>query len=51
MNGADLEHITREKHMAILAPSLSYVDVLHANLNEAEAISDTRGDVSAAAKW
>ncbi len=51
MNGADNEDIGRDKHMEILVPSLLYVDVLHANLNEAEAISGIRGDASAAAKW
>ncbi len=51
MNGADNSSIGTEKHMEILGPSLVFVDVLHANLSEAEAISGIRGDVCAAAKW
>jgi sugar/nucleoside kinase (ribokinase family) len=51
LNGVDDGDAARNQHEAVLGAALSETDVLHANAEEAEAITGIRGDAAAAAQW
>jgi sugar/nucleoside kinase (ribokinase family) len=51
LNGVDDSDASRNKHEAVLGAAFADIDVLHANAEEAEAISGIKSDPLAAAQW